>query len=133
MIFEDEMLKEFNYKITDDGNVKVMEIGARMGGGFIGSHLVPLSTGYDYVRGVIEIALGHFNKPDINKNLCSGVFFLIQETSYLLDVIRESNQYPEIVFAKRTEETIRPGVSESNRTGYVIYQSNHRINSFKHD
>ena len=120
-------------KITDDGDVKVMEIGARMGGGFIGSHLVPLSTGYDYVRGVIEIALGHFNKPDINKNLCSGVFFLIQETSYLLDVIRESNKYPEIVFAKRTEETIRPGVSESNRTGYVIYQCDHRINSFKHD
>ena len=64
-------------KITDDGRVKVMEIGARMGGGFIGSHLVPLSTGYDYVRGVIEIALGHFNKPVIDKNLCSGVFFLI--------------------------------------------------------
>lgn len=120
-------------KITDDGSVKVMEVGARMGGGFIGSHLVPLSTGYDYVRGVIEIALGHFNKPVIDKNLCSGVFFLIQETSYLMPIIQESNKYPEIVFAKQTEETIRPGVSESNRTGYVIYQSDHRINSFKHD
>ena len=46
------------YKITADGRIVVMEIAGRMGGDFIGSHLVPLSTGYDFVQGVIEVALG---------------------------------------------------------------------------
>ena len=36
-----------------------------MGGDFIGSHLVELSTGYDYLKGVIEVALGINNKPKI--------------------------------------------------------------------
>ena len=46
------------YKITDAGRIVVMEIAGRMGGDFIGSHLVQLSTGYDFLKGVIEVALG---------------------------------------------------------------------------
>ena len=45
------------YKITTDGRIAIMEIGGRMGGDFIGSDLVQLSTGYDFVKGVIEVAL----------------------------------------------------------------------------
>lgn len=45
-------------KIDDEGSIKIIEIGARMGGDFIGSHLVPLSTGYDFVEFVIKCALG---------------------------------------------------------------------------
>ena len=36
----------------------MIEIGGRMGGDCIGSSLVELSTGIDFVRAVIEIALG---------------------------------------------------------------------------
>lgn len=50
-------------KIDSEGNIRIIEIGARMGGDFIGSHLVRLSTGYDFVRGVIEVAMGI--KPEI--------------------------------------------------------------------
>lgn len=46
------------YKITDAGRIVVMEIAGRMGGDFIGSDLVQLSTGYDFLKGVIEVALG---------------------------------------------------------------------------
>lgn len=116
-------------KITGEGDICIMEIGARMGGGFIGSHLVPLSTGYDYTRGVIEIALGYFRKPEFTLSKCSGIFFLTKETSYLADIIEKAKDYPDIVVAARTENEIRPAISESDRTGYVIYQSNHRINS----
>lgn len=51
------------YKITDEGRIVVMEIGGRMGGDFIGSDLVRLSTGYDFVQGVIEVALGNIIHP----------------------------------------------------------------------
>ncbi len=53
------------FKITPDGEVRVIEIGARMGGDCIGSDLVELSTGYDFVKMVIDVAVG--NDPDFTK------------------------------------------------------------------
>ena len=37
---------------------KIVEIGSRMGGDFIGSHLVPASTGFDMTKAIIQVALG---------------------------------------------------------------------------
>lgn len=45
-------------KIDSSGNIKIIEIGGRMGGDMIGSNLVPLSTGYDFVKAVIDVSLG---------------------------------------------------------------------------
>ncbi len=45
-------------KIAPDGTIRLIEIGARMGGDMIGSDLVPLSTGVDYVAEVIRCAMG---------------------------------------------------------------------------
>lgn len=50
-------------KINDDGNIKIIEIGGRMGGDCIGSDLVYYSTGIDYVKAVIQIACGQ--EPDL--------------------------------------------------------------------
>lgn len=45
-------------KVAPDGSIKIIEIGSRMGGDCIGSDLVRLSTGYDFVNAVIDVALG---------------------------------------------------------------------------
>ena len=50
-------------RIGKDGTIKIMEIGARMGGDLIGSDLVPLTTGIDYTKAVIQIACGQ--APDL--------------------------------------------------------------------
>lgn len=63
------------YKITGEGRIVVMEIGGRMGGDFIGSDLVRLSTGYDFVQGVIEVALGHIIHPEPKALAHSSVIF----------------------------------------------------------
>ena len=44
-------------KMAPDGTIRLIEIGARMGGDFIGSDLVPLSTGVDFVGEVIRCAV----------------------------------------------------------------------------
>ena len=49
-------------KVTKDGP-KIVELGARLGGDNITTHLVPLSTGVDMVECCIRIALGE--KPDL--------------------------------------------------------------------
>lgn len=52
-------------KIDADGNIKIIEIGSRMGGDCIGSDLVRISTGYDFTKMVIEVGLGQ--EPDFTK------------------------------------------------------------------
>ena len=64
------------YKITDTGRIVVMEIAGRMGGDFIGSDLVQLSTGYDFLRGVIEVALGLPIQVDVQPLARSSVQFI---------------------------------------------------------
>ncbi len=51
------------FRLTKDGRIGIIEIGSRMGGDCIGSDLVRLSTGKDFVKMVIDVALG--NEPDL--------------------------------------------------------------------
>lgn len=67
------------YKITKEGRIVVMEIGGRMGGDFIGSDLVRLSTGYDFLEGVIRVALGEMVHPDPKPIARSSVEFIAPE------------------------------------------------------
>lgn len=52
-------------KVQPDGSIKIIEIGGRMGGDCIGSDLVQISTGYDFVNMVIDVACGM--EPSLKK------------------------------------------------------------------
>ena len=110
-------------KITPDGELFFIEIGARMGGDFIGSDLVRLSTGYDFLQGVIEVALGDFHEPQLTSGHYSGVYFLSAETAWLQPMIEHAADMPEVVEAEITDATLRHIESSSDRSGYLIYQS----------
>lgn len=119
------------YKITKDGRIAVMEIGGRMGGDFIGSDLVRLSTGYDYVQGVIEVALGNFVEPKRTINKHSGVFFLCEETKAIKPQIETAiahpENHPEVFAAEITDTVLRNVTCSADRSGYMIYQSDKKI------
>ncbi len=117
------------YRITKDGKIYVMEIGARMGGDFIGAALVELSTGYDFLKGVIEVALGDFNEPHLGEKKYSGVLFVCEETKQLLPVLEQWQNYSDLVAGEITNPGLRAIQCSGDRTGYVIYQSDHRINA----
>lgn len=120
------------YKITSEDRVVVMEIGGRMGGDFIGSDLVRLSTGYDFVRGVIEVALGDFEEPltptphpsSLNH---SGVYFLCEETRHLLPIISNRKSNPAFVAGEITDQELHKVEKSADRSGYVIYQAESKI------
>lgn len=111
-------------KITEDGDIRVIEIGARMGGDFIGSDLVKLSTGYDFLKGVIDVAFGEFEEPKISEHNYSGVYFLCKETENLLPIIVNAERCPEIVRAEVTAPVLRKIEQSADRSGYLIYKSN---------
>lgn len=48
--------------ITDKGNIHIIDIGARMGGNLIGSHIIPYGTGIDYMGNMLKAAVG--DDPD---------------------------------------------------------------------
>ena len=103
-----------------------MEIGARMGGDFIGSDLVQLSTGYDYLKGVIEVALGRFEEPVFGESHHAGVYFLCEETKHLQTIIKEA-KLPQIVRAEITDEVLHPVKCSADRSGFIIYQNDEKL------
>lgn len=44
--------------IDEVGGVHIIDIGARMGGNLIGSHIIPIGTGIDYMGNMIKAAVG---------------------------------------------------------------------------
>ena len=113
------------FKITPNGEVFIIEVGARMGGDFIGSHLVELSTGYDFLQGVINISLGKYEAPILESNNFSGVYFLCKETEHILPYFSQENNF---VIQKEIQNSNLKNITNSNdRSGYLIYQANKRI------
>ena len=105
------------FRITKGGEVCFMEIGARMGGDCIGTYLVPLSTGIDYVKLVIDVAVG--NKIEIPQKKIKKVaiqYILNKSDINKVKAINKEN----IVVYKIDEKSLK----ESNsilRHGYCIY------------
>lgn len=108
-------------KLDDNGSAYVIELGARMGGDFITSDLVKLSTGYDFVNGVLEISCGEFNTPKQLDNKYAGVYFLSKQTNNLLNYIKNYKDYTAIKDCDFNNEIILVQ-RNADRAGYFIYQ-----------
>jgi len=111
------------FKITANGEVYVIEVGARMGGDFIGSNLVELSTGYDFVKAVINVSLGVFEQPVLIAKKYSGVYFLCLETQKILSLIQNWQNIHQIVYAEVTNKELQAVECSADRSGYLIYQA----------
>ena len=110
------------FKIDRNGEVRIIEIGSRMGGDCIGSDLVPLSTGYDFVKMVIQTALGQ--EPELvaeHGQQCAGIRFLFNQYDFeILSEVRE--KWPKVLnFVSPIEEIdSHEVVDSSSRFGYFI-------------
>lgn len=114
------------FRITEAKDVYAIEVGARMGGDFIGSDLVYLSTGYDFLKGTIQVALGQFITPIIRQYKYSGIYFLCSEREYIAQIIK-NHLLPQIVKAEILNDEIVKIQDSSQRSGYFIYQSTEKL------
>lgn len=114
--------------LTPNNNLFIVETGARMGGDFISSDLVRLSTGYDFVDGVIKLAINQFEEPVFPYSKHSGVYFYSKLAPGVGDVIRRHKLWPEIVEWEISEEPLMEVRSNADRRGYFLYQkSNNKL------
>lgn len=106
-----------------DGDIKIVEIGGRMGGDFIGSDLVPLSTGYDFVRAVIDVALDR--QPEIPSGKAqahAGVNFLM-EAKDIVEYRNFKEEHPGAIIKEHIDSDFSDAVTDSsNRHGYYIFR-----------
>lgn len=119
-------------KMTRKGP-RIIEIGARLGGDRIATHLTPLSTGVDLVRAVIDIALGRRPDLQIRFNRGSAVRYLHTSPGAVIAEIAsldEIRSMPglELLFPESERDgPLRPGSripeirSSLDRYGHVIF------------
>mgnify|MGYP001074353384 CR=1 FL=1 len=113
--------------VTKEGP-KMIELGARMGGDCITTHLVPLSTGIDMIKAAIDISLG--NIPDLEKrfDMGSAIRYFDVKPGVIkrisgVEEIEKIGGVKEIIFTKKVGDEIFPIRSSLDRAGMVICQS----------
>lgn len=110
-------------KVTEDGP-KIVELAARLGGDFITSRLVPLSTGIDLVGASVLLATGE--KPDLSPKRQQGaaIHFIHTEQEGILSgiVLPETGRagVEEIALYKKLGERVNGTRSSNDRLGHVI-------------
>lgn len=111
-------------KITKDGP-KIIELGARLGGDNITTHLTPLSTGVDMVECCINIAMGMAVNLNTRMNRGSAIRYFPLEKGKIKNIegVEQAQKIPGVV-----QVSIVHGVGESvngiknsgDRVGFVI-------------
>ena len=112
--------------LTEDGP-KMVEIGARMGGGCITTHLVPLSTGINMTKATIQTALGE--KPDITKCIHKGaaIRFIVPPVGEVKSIsgVAEAKAIPGVILVEiqcSIGQILGELENGTCRIGYVIAQ-----------
>lgn len=113
--------------LTEEGP-KMVELGARMGGDCITTHLVPLSTGIDMIKATIDICLGL--TPDIAPKFQKGSairFFDVPcGTITAIAGVEEAKKVPgvqQISFTKQVGDTAGEIGASGDRVGFAIAQA----------
>lgn len=106
---------------------KMVELGARMGGDCITTHLVPLSTGIDMVAATIKLACGEPVDivPKYNKGAAIRYFDTSVGILKRIDGVEEARSIPgveEISIVHNIGENIGEIGSSIDRIGFVIAQ-----------
>ena len=111
-------------KLNSQGQLYIIEIGARMGGDKITERLVKMSTGIDFLAKTIEIACDTFTPPVVLFNQYSGVYhysaLFPQVGKYIKENIKPEGYSIETRLFKNTLDEVH---SNADRSGYLLYQS----------
>lgn len=110
------------FKVDKNGNINIIEIGARMGGDCIGSDLVYLSTGNDFMKMVIDVACG--NEIEINEKPKSNEvkikFIFDQNDLDELEKVKQTNPKSIYRISDLEMENLGNTVDSGSRIGYYI-------------
>lgn len=110
------------FKLDKNGTVRIIEIGARMGGDCIGSDLVRLSTGYDFVKMVIDTACGDPIDFVTGEHYSEASIHFIFDKNDMEDLEKLRREAPDSIYRISEIDEARFGKASdsSSRAGYYI-------------
>lgn len=119
--------------LTSDGP-KMVELGARMGGDNITSHLVPLSTGIDMVGCCIKLACGESITINAKCNNGAAIRYIQTESGIINNItgLKEAKEIQGIIDVEIIHdvgETISSIDDSTDRVGYVIARAENAKNA----
>lgn len=112
-------------KIIND-KVYLIEFNARPGGDNIAHPMIKLSTGFDYISGIILATIGDLTEIDTSKfeHNYSGMYYVVKQTSYLKKIFDTCEEQPwcwkKNYISDNLEELIN---NDMENTNYFIYHS----------
>jgi len=112
-------------KIVDD-QIYLIEFNARPGGDHIAWPLTMLSTGYHYIKGIIEVAMNDFKPLNTNEFLhrYAGVYFVTTQSAYLKPVFDKCQNEPWCCWKNEVSKELKPLVhNDGYGTNFFIYCS----------
>lgn len=111
-----------------DSSLFLIEANLRGGGDYISNELVQYSTGIDYLKCMIDVALGIFEFPvQIKEMSYSGVYFLCKQTEYLLPFFEYAQDKDWLVESMIYSKKLKLSHTNYERNGYLIYKANRKI------
>lgn len=110
------------FKVDKNGRMGIIEIGARMGGDCIGSDLVYLSTGYDFMKMIIDVSCGI--EPQMiktGKEHTAHIKFIFNtEDLKRLETIKQDSNVKIYRISEINMDNLDNITDSSNRLGYYI-------------
>lgn len=114
-------------KINNMGEIFIIEIGSRMGGDFIGSNMVEITTGINFIEKIIDISVGNtlFLKKQ-KKEKFSIVKFILNHDD--LDKFKHlKNKYPNIIDDYKINNKLNEKIYDStSRNGSYVLNINEK-------
>lgn len=122
-------------KVTSEGP-KIIELGARLGGDNITTHLVPLSTGVNMVECCIKIALGETPDYKTKHYKASAIRYLESKEGVIQKIEGVQNAgkiegIKQISIVHGVGEHIKQVRSSVDRIGFVIAQADSAVEAMK--
>ena len=112
----------------DGEDIYLIEANLRGGGDDISNKLVQMSSGFDYLRCMIEVALGIFNAPQrVSDPAYAGIYYLCKQTEKYLSFFQNADKNDWFVEGVIKNQVLSESHSNYERDGYVIYKGNRKI------
>ncbi len=112
-------------KLDQENNIYMIELNPR-GGGDQFSTLIRESVGYDYLKAMIDVALGIFEEPKVSHKSYSGIYFLCKQRENRLKYFLEKQPW-EIARSYTPGTELTYATDNYTRNGYIIYKADKKI------
>lgn len=110
-------------------DIYLIEANLRGGGDDISNKLVQMSSGVDYLRCMIDVALGIYKGPvQVSDPSYAGIYYLCKQTEEYLPFFDQAKNEAWFVEGEVKNRNLKESHSNYERDGFLIYKSDKKIN-----